>query len=85
VINDCGEFPLGFEIWLVEIRENVMAKISLKLSIEVLLLVHRVDEGVEADSIFAVLVQDVAREGVASGLQEGRWDLDLVRSEYGGG
>ena len=54
--GDALKAPGGLEVRLVEAREDVMAVVSLELGVEVLLGVHLVNEGMQANTIFAVLV-----------------------------
>jgi hypothetical protein len=63
--NNSGSSPGGFEIWLIKHREDPMAIVSLKLSIDILLLlclasisyaIGLICERVQAATIFAVLV-----------------------------
>ena len=69
--NDCPvgfslalESPCSLEVGLVETREDVVAKICLELSVQVLLTIDLVREGMKADTVFPVLVQEVDLDSV---------------------
>ena len=58
------EPPGRFEVRLIEAREDVMAKICLKLRVQILLTIDLVRKGVQADSIFPVLVEEEDLDGI---------------------